>query len=99
MVKSRKTISVFNRLCIEKSPLIVPISTLEDLKISRGSTFHKQDRGPYPAESNDNWITFTFNKKSYKLEFAIADKEESDAFELMMYRLRGVYEGFRFESI
>ena len=83
----------------EKPPLIIPIEMLQDLKISRGSTVHLQDRGPYPAETHDNWITFTFNGKPYKLEFCITDKEESDAFELMIYRLKGVYGGFRFESI
>lgn len=82
-----------------KPPLIIPISVLEDLKISRGSTVHDIGRGLYPAETNDNWISFTFNKKSYRLEFCIANKQENEDFELMIYRLRSVYPRFRFESI
>lgn len=82
-----------------KAPLIVPISHLEDLKINRGSTIHIEGDGPFPAETNDNWISFTFNTKSYRLEFCISNKKESDDFELMIYRLRSVYPMFRFESI
>jgi hypothetical protein len=82
-----------------KPPFIVPIAMLQDFKISRGATVHKLDRGPYPADTNDNWISFTFKKKLYKFEFCIANQEENDDFELMISRLRAVYPEFYFESI
>ena len=82
-----------------KEPLIVPISLLEDFKISRGATIHKTDNGLFPAETHDNWISFTFDKNKYKLEFCIINGEENDRFEAIINRLRSLYPRFYYTSI
>jgi hypothetical protein len=80
-------------------PLIVPIAILEDLKISRGSTVHIEEKGIYPSETHDNWISFTYNKKAYKYEFSILNQKENALFEMMIYRLKTKYPNFQFTSI
>jgi hypothetical protein len=97
----RLLIDIQNIVIAQKvnQPLIVPIALLEDLKISRGATIHKSDNGIFPAGTHDNWITFTFDKQKYKLEFCILNQKENEKFELVMNRLRSTHPKFTFTSI
>lgn len=72
---------------------------VEKLKISRGSTVHKTDNGIFGPETNDNWITFVFQKRDYQFEFSILNEAENDAFENVVYKLRSVVDGFVYTSI
>ncbi len=82
-----------------KQPLSVPINLLEDFKISRGATIHMTDNGLFPAETHDNWISFTFDKKKYKLEFCIINGKENEQFEALINRLRSLYPAFYYTSV
>ena len=81
-----------------KDPLIFPILHVTNLKITRGATLHK-DNGIYPADLNDNWISFNFNNRSYRYEFGIVSSDENLKFEAMMKTLRKKYSNFIFLSI
>lgn len=96
----RLSMDIHNIVIVEqlKLPLIVPIGRLEDLKISRGSTIHKSDNGLFPAETHDNWISFTFDMKKYKLEFCILNVKENEQFEALINRLRSLYPVFYYTS-
>ena|GEM_PF-2663254 len=76
-----------------------PLSEVEHLKISRGSTVHKSDNGMYAPETNNNWISFIFHQAEIKYEFAIENEEENNAFEAVVYKLRSMMEGFVYTSI
>ncbi len=81
------------------APSVYPVPDLKDLRISRGSTVHHIDDTSYPPETNDNWISFTYNNISYKYEFAIKNVLENDAFEKVISELRGMYDSLYYESI
>ena len=76
-----------------------PLSEVEHLKISRGSTVHKSDNGMYAPETNNNWITFTYHQAEIKHEFAIQNEEENNAFEAVVYKLRSMKDDFVYTSI
>lgn len=76
-----------------------PMTAVEKLKISRGSTVHKSDNGMYAPETNNNWISFTFQQVDFKYEFAIRNEEENNAFEAVVYRLRSMLDRFVYTSI
>ncbi|MBK9984854.1 MAG: hypothetical protein IPP15_21245 [Saprospiraceae bacterium] len=81
------------------SPVTYPVLDLKNFKISRGATVHHIDDTRYPPETNDNWISFTFNGTAYKYEFAIENVLENDAFEKVVNEVRGMYDSFYYESI
>lgn len=99
--KGRLSIDTRNILIVQKPSmaLVVPISILDDLKISRGATIHKDENSMFSPETHDNWISFTFNQRQYKFEFSILDKAENEKFELLISRLRAMYPKLYYESI
>jgi hypothetical protein len=75
------------------------LADLENFRISRGSTVHKTDNGWFGPDTNNNWISFTYNKVNTKIEFAIRNEEENSQFESVVYELRSLLHGFVYTSI
>jgi hypothetical protein len=75
------------------------LTDLEKLHISRGSTVHKTDNGWFGPDTNNNWISFSFNHVDTKIEFAIRNEEENSRFESVVYELRSILDGFVYTSI
>ena len=78
---------------------VFPIIELQDFRIIRNATHHQTERELYPPDSHNNWISFSYNQRTFKHEFGITSKKENELFEAVITELRETYADFYYASI